>query len=130
MVGWVRRRLAGWASWYRWTTLAMLACAFLTITAAAEHTRGPAPRDLVPLTRNEISRLFATLIIYPARDAWHRLRWVRLAPAPPAPSPGMPLPPASQEPMTVTINSWVTWRPGGQRRPVYGPGEKPAASFP
>ena len=42
----VKNRLTGpdehqvrrWASWYRWTTLAMLACAFLTITAAAEHT--------------------------------------------------------------------------------------------
>ena len=30
-----------WTSWYRWTTLAMLACAFLTIAAATEHTRGP-----------------------------------------------------------------------------------------
>ena len=64
-----------WTSWYRWTTLAMLACAFLTITAATEHARGPAPHGLVPLTRNEISRLFATLIIQPVRDAWHRLRW-------------------------------------------------------
>ena len=64
-----------WTSWYRWTTLAMLACAFLTITAAAEHTRAPAPRGLAPLTRNEISRLFAALIIQPVRDSWHRLRW-------------------------------------------------------
>jgi SRSO17 transposase len=30
-----------WTSWYRWTTLAMLACAFLTISAANEHTRAP-----------------------------------------------------------------------------------------
>jgi SRSO17 transposase len=64
-----------WNSWYRWTTLSMLACAFLTITAAAERTFRPAPRGLVPLTRNEISRLFATLIIQPVRDTWHRLRW-------------------------------------------------------
>jgi SRSO17 transposase len=64
-----------WNSWYRWTTLSMLACAFLTITAAAERTFRPAPRGLIPLTRNEISRLFATLIIRPVRDTWHRLRW-------------------------------------------------------
>ena len=34
-----------WASWYRWTTLAMLALAFLTIAAATEHTRHPPGRS-------------------------------------------------------------------------------------
>jgi SRSO17 transposase len=63
-----------WDSWYRWTTLAMLALAFLTIAAAIEHTRPP-PADQIPLTRNEIAALFATLIIEPARDTRHRLRW-------------------------------------------------------
>jgi SRSO17 transposase len=48
-----------WDSWYRWTTLAMLARAFLSITAAAEHTRPP-PEDQIPLTRNEIAALFST----------------------------------------------------------------------
>jgi SRSO17 transposase len=64
-----------WGSWYRWTTLAMLALAFLTIAAAAEHTHHPAPAGQIPLTRNEIAALFGTLIIEPARDARHRLRW-------------------------------------------------------
>jgi SRSO17 transposase len=64
-----------WASWYRWTTLAMLASAFLTITAAAEHDTSPAPAGLIPLTRNEIARLFAALVIKPVRHARHRLRW-------------------------------------------------------
>ena len=64
-----------WNSWYRWTTLAMLAAAFLTITAAAEHARSPAPGGQIPLTRNEIGRLLATLIIRPAPGTWHRLRW-------------------------------------------------------
>jgi SRSO17 transposase len=64
-----------WVSWYRWTTLAMLACAFLTIAAAAEHARGPAPSGLIPLTRNEIAALFSKLVIQPLRDARHRLRW-------------------------------------------------------
>jgi SRSO17 transposase len=63
-----------WDSWYRWTTLAMLALAFLTITAAIEHTRPP-PADQIPLTRNEIAALFSTLIIEPARNTRHRLRW-------------------------------------------------------
>jgi SRSO17 transposase len=64
-----------WGSWYRWTTLAMLALAFLTVTAAAEHARHPPPGDQIPLTRNEIAALFGTLIIEPARNAQHRLRW-------------------------------------------------------
>jgi SRSO17 transposase len=63
-----------WDSWYRWTTLAMLALAFLTITAAAEHTRPP-PADQIPLTRNEIAALFSTLIIDPVTGTRHRLRW-------------------------------------------------------
>ena len=64
-----------WDSWYRWVTLAMLATAFLTITAATEHANRPPPDGQIPLTRNEIARLLATVIIQPARDAWHRLHW-------------------------------------------------------
>jgi SRSO17 transposase len=64
-----------WTSWYRWTTLAMVACAFLTIAAATEQARGPAPAGQIPLTRNEIAHLFANLVIQPMRDAWHQLRW-------------------------------------------------------
>jgi SRSO17 transposase len=64
-----------WASWHRWVTLAMLACAFLTITAAAEHARQPPPPGQIPLTRNEIARLFTALLIQPARDTRHLLHW-------------------------------------------------------
>jgi SRSO17 transposase len=64
-----------WDSWYRWTTLAMLATAFLTIAAATEHARRPAPAELIPLTRNEIAGLFSALIIAPAPARGHRLRW-------------------------------------------------------
>jgi hypothetical protein len=52
----------------------MLALAFLTIAAATEHTTPP-PDDQIPITRNEIAALFGALIIEPARDARHRLRW-------------------------------------------------------
>jgi len=64
-----------WDSWYRWTTLAMLALAFLTIAAATEHTSCPPPQDQIPVTRNEIAALFSALIINPVKDARHRLRW-------------------------------------------------------
>jgi len=64
-----------WASWYRWTTLAMLALAFLSIAAATEHACRPPPPGQIPLTRNEIATLFATLVIEPARETRHRLRW-------------------------------------------------------
>ena len=66
-----------WTSWHRWVTLAMLAAAFLTVAAAAESRRDPDPDGQIPLTRNEIASLFAALIIKPAHDAWHRMRWSR-----------------------------------------------------
>src|SRR5439155_4139223 len=53
-----------WDSWYPWTTLAMLAIAFLTVTAATERA-SPAPPDQIPLTRNEIAWLFSALLIAP-----------------------------------------------------------------
>ena len=64
-----------WTSWYRWTTLAMVACAFLTIAASTEHTRDPEPDGQIPLTRNEIARLFAALVIRPVHDGCHCRRW-------------------------------------------------------
>jgi len=64
-----------WDSWYRWTTLAMLALAFLTIAAATEHTSCLPAAGQIPLTRNEIAALFSALIIDPVKDARHRLRW-------------------------------------------------------
>jgi hypothetical protein len=70
-------QVRGWTSWHRWTILAMLAHAFLSITAAAERTRSPSPTGLIPLTRNEIRHLFISLLIRPIRDAGHLLRWSR-----------------------------------------------------
>jgi hypothetical protein len=51
----------------------MLALAFLTIAALAEHAQPP-PSGMIPLTRNEIARLL-TLAVPPARDTGHRMRW-------------------------------------------------------
>jgi hypothetical protein len=52
----------------------MLACAFLTIAAAIEHTRGRPPAGQIPLTRNEVAGLFAKLVIQAVPGAWHCLR--------------------------------------------------------
>jgi len=43
--------------------------------SAAERTRHPAPPELIPVTCNEIQRLFATLLARPAGDRDHRLHW-------------------------------------------------------
>ncbi|KUN89373.1 IS701 family transposase [Streptomyces griseoruber] len=63
-----------WTSWHRWVTLAMLAHAFLAITAATERRDRPTPDGLIPLTGNEIQHLFAALVS-PVHDLAHRLRW-------------------------------------------------------
>ncbi|MGI5250576.1 IS701 family transposase [Actinacidiphila glaucinigra] len=62
-------------SWSRWVTLAMLAHAFLAVVRADEHARHPAPNGLIPLTCNEIQKLFTTLIARPLHGAAHRLGW-------------------------------------------------------
>ncbi|MFD8931463.1 IS701 family transposase [Streptomyces mirabilis] len=64
-----------YASWSRWVTLAMLAHAFLAVVRADEHARRPAPEDLIPLTCNEVQRLFTTLVVRPVHDVDHRLGW-------------------------------------------------------
>jgi SRSO17 transposase len=56
-------QVRSWTSWHRWTILALLAHAFLSVLAASQ----PAAADhalhtgLVPLTRHEIRRLFTSL---------------------------------------------------------------------
>ncbi len=72
LVGLDEHQVRTWTSWHRWTTLAMLALAFLTVAAAAEHAHPPPP-GMIPLTRNEIARLTAALPPQPARG--HRTRW-------------------------------------------------------
>ncbi|MFF4484810.1 IS701 family transposase [Streptomyces sp. NPDC001520] len=62
-------------SWSRWVTLAMLAHAFLAVVRADEHASHPAPDGLIPLTCNEIQRLFTAFVVRPIRDAAHRLAW-------------------------------------------------------
>jgi SRSO17 transposase len=61
-----------WTSWQRWTVLAMLAHAFLSVMAA---TTPPDPdAGLIALTRNEIRRLLAALTA-PIRHPRNVLHW-------------------------------------------------------
>ena len=62
LTGLDQHQVRRWTSWHRWATLALLAHAFLTVTAAVEHARAPAPVEQVPLTRNEIGHLFAAAL--------------------------------------------------------------------
>lgn len=74
-----------WDSWYRHTTLVMLAHAILTVIAARERSRiQPDDQKLIPLTVNEIRRLFARLVAtthtishWLAWSHWRRLHQAR-----------------------------------------------------
>jgi SRSO17 transposase len=62
-----------WRSWQRWTALAILAHAFLSVMAATE----PPPtcaQTLIRLTRNEIRRLLAAAVA-PVHDITHVIGW-------------------------------------------------------
>jgi len=73
-------QVRSWTSWHRWTILALLACAFLAVLAAAQPG-GSQPRDdqLIPLTCHEIRRLFTGLTRQPPAPATllHWSRWRR-----------------------------------------------------
>ncbi|MFF4291368.1 IS701 family transposase [Streptomyces sp. NPDC001633] len=75
LAGLDQHQVRRYASWSRWVTLAMLAHAFLAVVRADEHTRQPARDKLIPLTCNEIARLFITLVAQRVHDTAHRLRW-------------------------------------------------------
>ncbi|WP_078969224.1 IS701 family transposase [Streptomyces cyaneogriseus] len=75
LAGLDEHQLHRYTSWSRWVTLAMLAHAFLAVVRADEHARHPTPDELIPLTCNEIQRLFITSVVRPMRDVAHRLRW-------------------------------------------------------
>jgi hypothetical protein len=55
-------------------TLAMLAYAFLVVTAVTGTTNAQHPR-VIELTCNEIQHLFAALVAAPVAESGHRLRW-------------------------------------------------------
>ena len=73
-------QVRSWTSWHRWTILALLAHAFLSVLAAAQPGGSDSHDDLlIPLTRHEIRRLFTGLsrqLATPATQL-HWSRWRR-----------------------------------------------------
>ena len=73
-------QVRSWTSWHRWTILALLAHAFLSVLAATRpDDSGPHDDQLIPLTRHEIRRLFTGLGQQQAgpRLQLHWSRWRR-----------------------------------------------------
>ncbi len=66
-----------WTSWYRWTTLVMLAHAFLVAVTARERADQPTEPELAPLTLGEIRRLLVRLLIQTAHNMTAMLCWSR-----------------------------------------------------
>lgn len=62
-----------WISWYRWTTLVLLAHLFLAVTTVTARA-SPTPAGLIPLTLNEIRHLYNALVLTPAANIRHVLR--------------------------------------------------------
>jgi len=75
-VGLDQHQVRRWRSWYRYTTLVMLAHAVLAVIAAHERQRHiPTPQALVPLSVNEIRHLFAKLITNTVQAISHWIHW-------------------------------------------------------
>jgi SRSO17 transposase len=77
LVGLDQHQVRRWKSWYRWTTLAMLAHAFLAVATATERDTQPTPTGLITLTVNEFRRLFDALLLVTHLGLESLLAWSR-----------------------------------------------------
>jgi SRSO17 transposase len=75
LVGLDQHQVRTWTSWHRWTTLAMLAHAFLAVATAIERQHAPRPHGLIELTVNEFRRLFDVLLLGPTYTIERLLAW-------------------------------------------------------
>jgi SRSO17 transposase len=64
LAGLDQHQVRKWKSWHRWTTLAMLAHAFLAVATAIERAHAPVPESMIELTVNEFRRLFDALHLH------------------------------------------------------------------
>src|SRR4029077_14182019 len=75
LIGLDQHQVRRWTSWHRWTTLAMLAHAFLAVATATERDAQPTPTGLITLTVNEFRRLFDALLRVTHPTLTSLLRW-------------------------------------------------------
>jgi SRSO17 transposase len=75
LVGLDQHQVRRWTSWHRWTTLAMLAHAFLAVATAIERDTRAAPTGLIELTVNEFRRLFDALLLGARTTVTNLLSW-------------------------------------------------------
>ena len=77
LTGLDQHQVRRWTSWHRWTTLAMLAHAFLAVATATERDTQPTPTGLITLTVNEFRRLFDALLLATHHTVTTLLAWSR-----------------------------------------------------
>jgi hypothetical protein len=77
LTGLDQHQVRRWTSWHRWTTLAMLAHAFLAVAPAAQRDAQPTPNGLITLTVNEFRRLFDALLLTTRHTITTLLAWSR-----------------------------------------------------
>jgi SRSO17 transposase len=77
LTGLDQHQVRTWTSWYRWTTLVLLAHAFLAAVTARERSDHNAEPDLMPMTLPEAQRLFTRLTSGPIRCIAFVLHWSR-----------------------------------------------------
>lgn len=80
LVGLYQHQLRHWSPWHRWSTLAMLAHAFLTAAPLAERRASPTPEGLIELTIYEFRHLFVALLLTARTSTARLLVWSRWRP--------------------------------------------------
>jgi len=75
LTGLDQHQVRRWNSWHRWTTLAMLAHAFLAVTTAGERAHTSTPAGLIQVTVNELRRLIDAILLGPTWTVTGLLRW-------------------------------------------------------
>lgn len=75
LAGLDQHQVRKWKSWHRWTTLAMLAHAFLAVTTAIERAHAPTPAAMIELSVNEFRRLFDALHLRQTPTIERLLAW-------------------------------------------------------
>jgi len=75
LTGLDQHQVRRWTSWHRWSTLAMLAHAFLAVATAIERHHAPTPDGLIELTVNEFRRLFDAILLAARHTIETLLAW-------------------------------------------------------